>query len=32
MDAFVEIHTELISFINSNGAAIQVAYPSIIQQ
>lgn len=32
MDAFSEIHTELISFINSNGAAIQVAYPSIIQQ
>lgn len=32
MDAFSEIHTELISFINSNGTAIQVAYPSIIQQ
>ena len=31
-EATTEIHTELISFINSNGAAIQVAYPSIIQQ
>ncbi len=32
MDAFSEIHTELISFIDSNGTAIKVAYPSIIQQ
>lgn len=32
LDAFLEIHTEMISFIDSNGTAIQVAYPSIIQQ
>ncbi len=30
--ATAEIHTELASFISSQGAAIQVAYPSIIKQ
>ncbi|WP_345975359.1 hypothetical protein [Sulfurimonas sp. HSL3-7] len=32
MDAFIEVHTELISFIGSNGTAIQVANPAIIQK
>lgn len=32
MDAFMEIHTEMISFIDSNGTAIQLYNPSIIQQ
>lgn len=31
-EATNEIHTELISFIDSNGTSIKVAYPSIIQQ
>jgi len=31
-DAFMEYHTELISFIDSNGTAILVNDPSIIQQ
>lgn len=32
VEATTEIHTELASFISSQGTAIQVVYPSIIQQ
>ena len=32
LDAFIEYHTELISFIDSNGTAIVVANPGIIKQ
>jgi len=32
LDAFIEYHTELISFIDSNGTAILVANPEIIKQ
>ncbi len=32
LDAFIEYHTELISFIDSNGTAILVANPTIIKQ